>query len=65
MEFLENVFTNFIFEKLLSHEEPVTGRVTDTSNNQTQPFKKKKLFERYRQLRLLQKQILCQCYFTF
>jgi len=39
MEFLENVFTNFIFEKLLSHEAPVTGRVTDTSNNQTKPFK--------------------------
>jgi len=25
----------------------------------------KKLFERYKQLRLLQKQILCQSYFTF
>jgi len=25
----------------------------------------KKLFERYRQLRLLPKQILCQSYFTF
>jgi len=38
MEFLGNVFTNFIFEKLLLHEALVTGRVTDTSNNQTQPF---------------------------
>jgi len=25
MEFLGNVFTNFIFEKLLSHEAPVTA----------------------------------------
>jgi len=39
IEFLGNVFSNFIFLKLLSHEAPVTGRVTDTSNNQTQPFK--------------------------
>jgi len=38
MEFLGNVF-NFIFEKLLSHEARVTGRVTATSNNQTQLFK--------------------------
>jgi len=39
MEFLGNVFTNFIFEKLLSHEALVTGRVTATSNNQKQLFK--------------------------
>jgi len=26
MEFLGNVFTNFIFEKFLSHEVVVTGR---------------------------------------
>jgi len=39
MEFLGNVFTNFIFEKLLSHETLVTGRVTATSNNQTQILK--------------------------
>jgi len=41
MEFLENVFINFIFEKIISHEALVTGRVTatTTSNNQTQPFK--------------------------
>jgi len=39
MEFLGNVFTNFIFEKLLSHEALVMGRVTPTSNNQTQLFK--------------------------
>jgi len=39
MEFLGNVFTNFIFEKFLSHEAPVTGRVTGASNNQTQTFK--------------------------
>jgi len=36
MEFLGNVFTNFIFEKHLSNEALVTGRVTATSNNQTQ-----------------------------
>jgi len=39
MEFLGFVFTNLIFEKLLSHDELVTGRVTATSNNQTQLFK--------------------------
>jgi len=39
MEFLGNVFTNFICEKCLSHEALVTGRVTATSNNQTQLFK--------------------------
>jgi len=39
MEFLGNVFTNFIFEKLLSHEALVTGGVTAASNNQTQLFK--------------------------
>ena len=36
MEFLGNVFTNFIFLKRLLHEALVTGRVTTTSNNQTQ-----------------------------
>jgi len=70
MEYLGNVFTNFIFEKLLSHEALVTGRVTATSNNQTQLFKYssykwQKLLERYTQLRLFPKQILCQSYFTF
>jgi len=39
VEFLRNVFTDFIFEKLLSHEALVTGRVTATCNNQTQFFK--------------------------
>jgi len=39
MEFLGNVFTNFIFAKYLSHEALVTGRVTATSNNETQLFK--------------------------
>ena len=41
MEFLGNIFTNFIFEKLLSHEALVKGRVTATatSNNQTQRLK--------------------------
>jgi len=68
MEFLGIVFVNFIFEKRLSHEALVAGRVTATSNNQTQIFKKgsyklKNLFERYRQLRLLPKQILFQSYF--
>jgi len=33
MEFLRNVFTHFIFEKLLSHEELATRRVTAISNN--------------------------------
>jgi len=37
MEFLGNVFINFIF-KLLSDEAPVTGRVTATSSNQTQLY---------------------------
>ena len=39
MEFLGNVFIYFIFEKLLSYEAVVKGRVTATSNNQTQLFK--------------------------
>jgi len=33
MEFLINVFTNFIFEKLLSDETLVTPRVTAIRNN--------------------------------
>jgi len=39
MEFLGIVFTNFIFEKLFSHEVLVAGRVTATNNNQTKLFK--------------------------
>ena len=39
MEFLGNFFSNFIFERLHSHEALVMGRVTATSNNQTQLFK--------------------------
>ena len=39
MEFLGIIFTNFIFEKLLSHEALVAGRVTAAGNNQTQLFK--------------------------
>jgi len=39
MEFLGNVFTNFIFEKFLPHEVLVMGRVTATSNNHTQLYK--------------------------
>jgi len=39
MEFLGNFFTNFIFEKLFSHEALVMGRVTAASNHQTQLFK--------------------------
>jgi len=70
MEFLGNVFTNFIFEKFLLHEALATGRVTANSNNQTQLFKCssykwQKLFERYTQLRLFPKQIICQSYCTF
>jgi len=33
VEFLRNVFTNSIFEKILSHEALVTGRATAISNN--------------------------------
>jgi len=40
MEFLRNVFTNFIFERAVSHEALVMGRgaalVTTSMNNQTQ-----------------------------
>jgi len=39
MEFLGIVFTTFTFEKLLSHETLVAGRVRATNNNQTQLFK--------------------------
>jgi len=39
MEFLGIFFSKFIFEKFLSHEALVMGRVTATSNNQTQLFK--------------------------
>jgi len=39
MEFLGIVFTNFIFEKFLSHDALVAGRITATNNNQTQFFK--------------------------
>jgi len=39
IEFLGNVFANFIFEKFLSHEALETGRVTAISNNQTQLLK--------------------------
>jgi len=37
--FAGNFFSNFIFEKLLSHEALVMGRVTATCNNQMQLFK--------------------------
>jgi len=37
-EFLGNVFINFIVEKFLSHKALVMGKVTATSNNQTQLF---------------------------
>jgi len=39
MKCLGNVFTNFIFENLLSHEALVAGRVTAANNSQTQLFK--------------------------
>ena len=39
IEFLGNVFAYFIFEKFLSHEALVTGRVTAANNNQMQIFK--------------------------
>jgi len=34
IEFLGNVFTNFIFEKFFSHEALVTGRITATSRGE-------------------------------
>ena len=39
MVFLIHVFIEVIFEKLFSHEAPVTGKVTATCSNQTQLFK--------------------------
>jgi len=39
VEFLGIVFANFLFEKHISHEALEAGRVTATSNNQTQLFK--------------------------
>jgi len=39
MEFMGNFFSNFSFEKLHSHGTLVMGRVTASSNNQTQLFK--------------------------
>jgi len=72
MEFLENVFTNFIFEKLFSHEALVTGRVTATpvtiKRSFLSSYKRKKLFERYNQLRLLPKQFFAKvisCFKSF
>jgi len=68
MELLGNVFTNFIFEKILSHEALVTGRITATSKVKrsfVSSYKWQKLFERYTQLRLFPKQILCQSYSRF
>jgi len=38
MEFLGNFFTNLIFEKLLSHEALVMGRVTATSKKTNAAF---------------------------
>jgi len=35
IQFLRNVCTNFILDKILSHEALVTGRVTAASKNQT------------------------------
>ena len=37
-EILGNVFTTFIFQKFLSHQALMTGKVKATSNNQTQLF---------------------------
>jgi len=39
MEFLLNVFTNFIFERHFSHEALVTRMCTATNNNQPKLFK--------------------------
>jgi len=46
MTFLGIVFTNFIYEKLLSHEALVAARVTATRNDQTQLFKKASFIEK-------------------
>jgi len=45
LEFLKNVFTNFIFEKRFSHGALVTGRVIAISNNQTQLCKELQIKE--------------------
>jgi len=63
MEFVGNVFTNFIFENFFSPEALVTGRLQLPVTNKRSflsSCKLKKMFECYRQLRLLWKQILCQ-----
>jgi len=65
MEFLGNVFTNFIFEKLLLHEVLMTEELQLPVTIKRSFLSSYKLIERYRQRRLLQKQILCQSYFTF
>ena len=67
MEFLENIFTNFIFEKLLSNEALVRERVTGTSNYQTRlcSYEWNKFLEGFRHLWLLPKQVLCQSHFMF
>jgi len=64
MVFLGNVFTNFIFQKRISREALVTGRVTATSNNKRSlwsSYKWKKLFERYRQLQILPFHLTLKC----
>jgi len=68
MEFLGNVSINFIFEKFLSHEALVTEKLqlpVTIKRSYWSSYKWQKLFERYTQLRLFPKQILCQSYFTF
>jgi len=57
MEFMKNVFTNFLVENLFSHEVLVTGRVTaiKIKLNFVSSYKLKKLVERCRWFRLLAK----------
>jgi len=62
MEFLGNVFANFIFFKFLSHEALVTEFQLPVTVKRSflSSYKWQKCFERYRQLRLFPKQIPCR-----
>jgi len=62
IEFLGNVFTNFIFEKYLSHEALVTEFQLPVTVKRRffSSYKWQKFFQRYRQLRLFPKQIPCR-----
>jgi len=72
MEFLRNIFNDYIFEKFSRMKrwwpEGLQLLVTTCIYNQThlvRSYKWNKLFDRCRQLWLFPKQILCQKYFMF